>query len=117
MPLPQYQRNLRAIIALVREQAINLAWIRTTHVVEAIHNHPGMQFHRFAADCEAYNQAADEIMAEANIPSIDLNRFTRSLGTDEEIICDHVHFHEPVPEKQAAFLAGWVSAWATMVRL
>jgi hypothetical protein len=68
-----------------------------------------MTFHRFAADCDAYNQVADEIMSAVGIPIIDLHTFTRNLGPD--LYCDHVHFHESVRAQQAAFLAGWLSHW------
>ena len=47
-------------------------------------------------------------MAAAGIPAIDLHGFTASIGP--ELYCDHVHFHEPVREKQAAFIAGWLMA-------
>ena len=83
-----------------------LVWIRTTPCDERVHNRPGMDFHRFAADCDAYNAAADAVMAAAGVPVIDLHTFTRNLGPD--LYCDHVHFHEQVREKQAAFIAGWV---------
>jgi predicted hydrocarbon binding protein len=45
-------------------------------------------------------------MAEGKVPSIDLHAFTLNLGPD--IYCDHVHFHEHICEKQAAFIAGWL---------
>jgi len=35
-----------------------LVWIRTTPCDETVHNYAGMAFHRFAADCEAYNGVA-----------------------------------------------------------
>jgi len=86
-----------------------LIWIRTTPCDEAVHNRAGMTFHRFSADCDAYNRVADQIMAELNVPVIDLYAFTLNLGDD--LYCDHVHFQEPVREKQAAFLAGWLVAF------
>jgi len=41
------------------------------------------------------------------VPVIDLNTFTLNLGAD--LYCDHVHYHEPIREKQAAFIAGWLA--------
>lgn len=110
VPLDAYQANLRAIVAMAEPLPAQLIWIRTTPCDERVHNHAGMAFHRFAADCTAYNAAADAIMAAAGVPSIDLHTFTRNLGAD--LYCDHVHFYEHVREKQGAFMAGWVMGFA-----
>ena len=106
VPPDQYTANLRAIVDLAETLPARLVWIRTTPCDERVHNRPGMDFHRFAADCDAYNAAADAVMAAAGVPVIDLHTFTRNLGPD--LYCDHVHFHEQVREKQGAFIAGWV---------
>ena len=120
VPIGDYVENLRAIVRTVAEmgrgrgaapggpeKSPRLVWIRTTPCDEAVHNARSVGFHRFAADCDAYNRAADEVMAAAGVPSIDLHTFTLALGP--ELYCDHVHFIEPVREKQAAFIAGWVA--------
>lgn len=112
IPLPQYEENLRAIIQTVAAMRPRLIWIRTTPCDEIVHNRPGMAFFRFAADCAAYNLAADRIMSKAGIPSIDLHTFTLKLGND--LFCDHVHFHDPIREKQAAFIAGWLMAFTQL---
>lgn len=109
VPLTSYVANLRAVVELAEQAGARLVWARTTPVDDAIHAASGGPFDRFSADCEAYNAAADEIMAEAGVPVIDLHAFTASLG--EPLYCDHVHFHEHVREKQAAFVAGWVSGF------
>jgi lysophospholipase L1-like esterase len=107
--IDDYERNLRAIVSLARKMQVALAWVRTTPCDDKVHNQSGMAFHRFSADCAAYNAVADRVMAEAAVPAIDLHTFTCNLGPD--LYCDHVHFHEHVREKQAAFLAGWLNAW------
>ena len=104
--IDRYAENLRAIVALVATMPLSMAWIRTTPCDERVHNQPHMAFHRFAADCDAYNTVADNIMHTAGIPIIDFYTFTRNLGAD--LYCDHVHFHEPVRTQPAAFLAGWL---------
>lgn len=109
VPIGQYEQNLRAIIAVAQEMKTALAWIRTTPCDENVHNRPGMKFLRFAADCAAYNAAADRVMQAAGVPLIDLFTFTKNLGTD--LFRDHVHFHEHVCQKQAAFIAGWLDCW------
>ena len=107
--LAQYQDNLRAIIEVVVSTGASMIWVRTTPCDEAVHNRPDMAFHRFAADGIAYNEAADSIMADAGIPSIDLYNFTLGLGPD--LYCDHVHFHEAIREKQGIYIAGWLTGW------
>lgn len=106
-----YESNLRAIIQVAREMGLRVVWVRTTPVDDAIHNRHSTEFHRHAADCEAYNTIADSIMRALEVPSIDLYSITRSLGPD--LYCDHVHFHEHIREKQAAYIAGWLEGLTT----
>ena len=109
VPIDQYAQNLQQIIATVQPMQPTLVWIRTTPCDEAVHNHPGMAFHRFAADGQAYNAVADGIMREHGVPVIDLYTFTRNLGDD--VYCDHVHFHDHIRRQQAAFIAGWLAGF------
>lgn len=110
VPIDAYESNLRALVVLAAKMRTQLVWMRTTPCDEKVHNkRPGMAFHRFAGDCEAYNAVADRVMREAGVPSIDLHTFTCNLGAD--LYCDHVHFHEQIREKQAAFIAGWLNGW------
>jgi lysophospholipase L1-like esterase len=109
VPLELYRENLQSAIHVVAAMRLRLLWVRTTPCDEKVHNRHATGFHRFAADCEAYNQAADRIMTEAGIPIIDLHRFTLNLGAD--LYCDHVHFREDVCKQQAAFIAGWLASW------
>lgn len=104
--IEQYEENLRAITQVTAQMWPRLIWVRTTPCDEAIHNHAGMAFHRFAADNVRYNAAADAIMQAADVPILDLYTFTRNLGPG--LYCDHVHFHEDVRRQQAAFIAGWL---------
>jgi lysophospholipase L1-like esterase len=103
-----YEANLLAILETAREMGLKVVWVRTTPVVDEVHNagRPDTEFHRYAADGEVYNAIADGVMRLSKVPSIDLYTFTRNLGPD--VYCDHVHFHEPVREKQAAYIAGWL---------
>lgn len=107
IPIDQYKANLLEIVRLMSTAKPKLIWIRTTPCDENVHNKKSTEFYRFSADCEAYNQVADAVMNGSGIPIIDLNTFTVNIGSD--IYCDHVHFHEHIREKQAAFIAGWIS--------
>jgi lysophospholipase L1-like esterase len=104
-----YRANLERIVGLVRGAGLAMAWVRTTPCDEAVHNVRNTQFHRFAADGIAYNAVADEVMAAAGVPSIDLYTFTANLGPD--LYIDHVHFHDPIRQQQAAYIAGWLERW------
>lgn len=110
VPPEQYEANLLAILDTALGMGLKVVWVRTTPVVDAVHNtRPGMEFYRHAADGEFYNAIADRVMREHRVPMVDLYTFTRSLGPD--VYCDHVHFHEPVREKQAACIAGWLDLY------
>ena len=106
VPIAEYKQNLRAIVELIAPHPMQLIWVRTTPCDERVHNVRSSNFYRFAADCNAYNAVADEVMAAANIPAIDLYTFTHALGDD--LYCDHVHFHDYIRQLQAAFIAGWL---------
>ncbi len=112
VPLDAYATNLEAVVDLIREAAIPLAWMRTTGVVDTLHNTVGVGFHRFASDQEAYNRVADELMRRRGVPIIDLAHFTRTLDEPASLFSDHVHYRDHVRRLQAAFLAGWVLAHA-----
>lgn len=105
VPLERYRGNLQEVVRLCREAGIRLVWVRSTPVVDEIHNSRASTFHRFADDLEVYNACADEVMRAAGVLVIDLHGFTRGLGDDSEIYCDHVHFSEGVRVRQGVFLA------------
>lgn len=107
--LSDYRRNLESIVRIASGMRPSLVWVRTTPCDEEIHNRSKVGFHRFAADCARYNAVADEVFVGAGVPMIDLHTFTRNLG--EDLFCDHVHFQDHVCQKQAAFIAGWLTAF------
>jgi lysophospholipase L1-like esterase len=103
VPLEEYTANLRAILAVAAAMQQRVVWVRTTPVVDAVHNRKPGRVLRFAADVDAYNAAADAVMRAAGIPIVDLHEFSRRFGPEAYV--DHVHYRAPVREKQAAFLA------------
>jgi len=109
VPLERYRGNLEQIKRLALRQGVRLVWLRTTPVDDDVHNSRSCSFHRFAADVEAYNEAADEIMQGPGVCAIDLFGFTKSLG-GAELFCDHVHYPPAIQEAQAAFIAGYLAA-------
>lgn len=101
--LAQYRKNLRAILAEAMTMADQVLWVRTTPVINEIHNKPTMDFHRHASDVAAYNEVADKVMREAGVPLLDLHAFSKPFLPAAYI--DHVHFNEEVRQKQGEFLA------------
>jgi lysophospholipase L1-like esterase len=99
-----YRKNLQSIIDLVKGKKIRMIWIRTTAVVDSIHNKKSSSIVRYGKDLAAYNGIADEVMAKNKIPMIDLYDFTWKLGISQFI--DHVHYNEQTRSMQAAYLAG-----------
>ncbi len=113
--IEQYEGNLTQIVQIIRGMGISPVWIRTTPCDEQIHNVRNKSFQRFAADGIAYNQVADQVMRDYGVPAIDLYAFTQNLGDD--LYCDHVHFHDHVRQKQAAFIAGWLAGFCSGMAL
>ena len=107
--LEDYCSNLRQILSIVEVMNLKVIWVRTTPVVDAVHNQKST-FDRYASDVEKYNAAADVIMTSEGIQSIDLFSFTQSVGDD--VYCDHVHFRDEYRRSQAAYIAGWLENWA-----
>ena len=105
-----YAANLRLILAEAAAMNLRVVWVRTTPVIDELHNRRCEKFHRFDADVTAYNEVADEIMQAAGVPELDLHALTLPLLPGALI--DHAHFDEPTREKQAAFLAGGLFALA-----
>jgi lysophospholipase L1-like esterase len=103
VPLEEYAANLTAVLAVAATMQQRVVWVRTTPVVDAVHNRKPGRFLRFAADVDAYNAAADAVMRAAGVPIVDLHDFSRRFGSEAYV--DHVHYREPIREKQAAFLA------------
>ena len=101
--IDQYAANLAGIIKVAKSLARNMIWVRTTPVIDQVHNREHMEFYRYARDVDCYNACADEIMRAQRIFMIDLFTFTHNLGPD--IYFDHVHFKEDVRKLQAAFIA------------
>eukprot|EP00729_Bicosta_minor_P000629 gene629-620_t len=105
--LAEYCSNLRAAINTARESlitpaAVGVVWVKTSPVIDAIHNSKGMPWNRHAAKVGEYNAAADAICAELSVPTIDLHGFLSAKGPS--VFRDHVHYTEDVEKETAAFV-------------
>ena len=105
----EYGVNLNAICKLLKAKNIELIWMRTTPVIDSIHNKPQMAFFRYDSDVQDYNKIADEIFVKNRIPVIDLYGFTKQLGVEQ--YADHVHYKEEARSLQAAFIAGFIQSY------
>ncbi|WP_352423255.1 SGNH/GDSL hydrolase family protein [Proteiniphilum sp.] len=101
-----YRRNLSEIFHISKKKGVKPIWIRTTWVVDSIHNAKSTGFQRFDADVRRYNAIADSICNKNDIPVIDLYHFSKQIGANQFI--DHVHFKEPARVLQAAYIAGHI---------
>lgn len=104
VPILKYEENLRGILSLLGKTRARTVWVRSTPVNDPVHNGIMKEFERYADDLDAYNLAADRIMAGFGVTVIDLYTFTKNLG--DGLYCDHVHFRDEICALQAAFIAG-----------
>ncbi|MES2276061.1 MAG: SGNH/GDSL hydrolase family protein [Bacteroidota bacterium] len=112
----EYRDNLTTIVKMLNDREIKLIWVRTTPVVDSIHNrhvNPSTGFLRYAVDVDKYNQIADEICKKNSVPEIDLFSFTRQLGNGQ--FQDHVHYKEPARALQAAYIAGFIQNYVDRI--
>lgn len=90
--LPQYIDNLRTILTrLQTETDATIIWVQTTPVNEDLH-HKNKGFDRFEADVDIYNVAAAEIANELNIRINDMFSVVQTIGRDNILLDDGVHF-------------------------
>jgi lysophospholipase L1-like esterase len=108
IPLEQYQENISKIVDIASKMSNSFIWIRTTDVIDHVHNVKSKNFHRFHSDVVDYNRAADEKMRERGVPILDLYNFSRKLG--EDVYFDHVHFTDEVMKLQAVYITGYLHA-------
>lgn len=109
VPLEDYRRNVGEIVEWFKARNIRLVWMRIGPLDEALHNARSKAFHRYQSDLDAYNEAADAIVNENNVPMLDLPEFTRTLGPMDQLLKDHIHFKDDIVRLQAAFIAGYLA--------
>lgn len=106
-----YRKNLTTIFNILKERNIQPIWIRTTAVVDTIHNSRSKAFKRYSRDLTTYNAIADEICHQFQIPVIDLHGFSWRLGLEQ--FADHVHYKEAARALQGAYIAGHLTQLIT----
>ncbi|KAA6351105.1 hypothetical protein EZS27_001531 [termite gut metagenome] len=101
-----YRKNMEEIIGLLQQKGVKPIWIRTTYVVDSIHNSKSSSIRRYEVDVLKYNTIADEVCEKYKVPSIDLYAFSKQQGIEH--ILDHVHYDLPTRALQAAYITGFV---------
>ena len=86
VPIEQYQKNLRQLVAVMRETDAKLIWASTTPVPAG-----GVKPHRTDADVVAYNEAAAAIMRDNDITVNDLYAFAKPRLSELQLPVN-VHF-------------------------
>ena len=101
-----YRKNMEEIIKLLKSNHVKPIWIRTTYVVDSIHNTRSKSIVRYGKDVLRYNEIADEICMKHQIPSIDLYSFSKLQGLEH--VMDHVHYDPPTRALQASYITGFM---------
>jgi hypothetical protein len=73
VPLPEYEKNLEALVQRLKKTGARLIWASTSVV-------PEEEVGRFVGDELKYNAAASKIMARHGIPIDDLHALTAGFG-------------------------------------
>lgn len=107
IPLADYEKNLRKVVALGKELCKYFFWITMTPLDENIHNELCNVFERFEKDAMIYARITMGIMEQQNIPVIDLYAYTRTL--QPPLYADHVHFTDVIKDSQAQFIANFLN--------
>jgi lysophospholipase L1-like esterase len=93
VPLADYRKNLTEIVSRLVYQRRKMIWATSTPVIHERH-HATKGFDRYEQDARAYNAAAAEIVAAAEVPVIDLYAVVVSAGVETCLGLDGVHMTE-----------------------
>lgn len=100
VPLDEYKKNLRMIVARLKKTGAKVVWSTTTPM--------GVKYQekkiRFEEDIVKYNAAAAEIMKAEGVPIVDL--YGMSKPNIEKLVKDGVHYTDEGSEMLAKAVAG-----------
>lgn len=92
VPVDDYERNLRLIVAKLRARTPHVYFATTTPIVDDRHAARKADFDRFDKDVKAYNERALKVMRELNVPVSDLDRIVRDGGPADLLGKDGTHY-------------------------
>lgn len=103
-----YEENIQKIVELFKKNNVKPVFVSTTP--SYVERYPNASFIRKIEDVIKYNEIAGKVMAQYEVETIDLYRFTLSLGlSGDSLFRDHTHFTDEVIKLQAAYIAGAVN--------
>ncbi|WP_439621345.1 GDSL-type esterase/lipase family protein [Gemmata sp.] len=101
VPIDDYEKNLRAIVARLKEATPHIVFATTTPILDDRHAQRKGDFDRFDKDVTAYNERAVKVMLELGVPVDDLNRIVRDGGAGALIGKDGTHYTPAGSERLA----------------
>lgn len=111
----QYALNVEEIFVLSQQLADTPIWVRSTPVIDSLHNSIKNDYHRHNDDVERCNKIADEIAHQKKVPTIDLYKLTEAVDAKQRHL-DHIHFTEEVRLLQGGCIAGWLAGFSVITK-
>ncbi len=107
VPLADYESNLREVVAICKKNNVKAIFVDITPILDSRYGE-NAEFIRKNEDVIAYNEVALKVMKENDIPVIDLNAYTLSLGQLSQTMRDHAHYYTDIQQKQARYIADFI---------
>jgi lysophospholipase L1-like esterase len=103
VPLVEYEKNLKTILARIRKETkAKIIFATTTPILDDLHAQRNASFDRLEADVQKYNAVAVSLMKQAGVPINDLHKLVESRGREKLIGGDGTHY---TPEGYAVLAA------------
>jgi lysophospholipase L1-like esterase len=103
VPLVEYEKNLKSILARIRKETkAKIIFATTTPILDDLHAQRKASFDRLEADVQKYNAVAVSLMKQAGVPINDLHKLVESRGREKLIGGDGTHY---TPEGYAVLAA------------
>jgi lysophospholipase L1-like esterase len=103
VPLVEYEKNLKTILARIRKETkAKIIFATTTPILDDLHAQRKASFDRLEADVQKYNAVAVSLMKQAGVPINDLHKLVESRGREKLIGGDGTHY---TPEGYAVLAA------------
>lgn len=105
--ISDYESNLREVIAICKKNNVPVVFVNITPILDTRYGEDA-EFIRKNEDVIAYNAVAENVMKENDVPVIDLNGYTLSIGQLSTTMRDHAHYYVDVQQKQARYIADYI---------
>jgi lysophospholipase L1-like esterase/dienelactone hydrolase len=116
VPVADYEKNLRAIVARLKERTPHILFATTTPIIDERHAARKAAFDRFNKDVILYNERAVAVMRALGIPVNDLNRIVEDGKPSAMMGKDGTHYLPAGSERLAAAVADCVKRQLRLMR-